>query len=49
MLSITGYNIESIFKHIGLFRMWLRQLPEPLFTFEVYEPLLKAFGRLFHC
>ena len=36
---------DDVHAMAGLLKMWIRELPEPLFTFALYEPLVKAAGR----
>ncbi|ETE66949.1 Myosin-IXa, partial [Ophiophagus hannah] len=51
-VNLDDYNIHVI---ASVFKQWLRDLPNPLMTFELYEEFLRAMGLLrapvvkFHC
>ncbi|XP_077174229.1 unconventional myosin-IXa isoform X3 [Paroedura picta] len=40
-VNLDDYNIHVI---AGVFKQWLRDLPNPLMTFELYEEFLRAMG-----
>lgn len=40
--SLDDYNIHVIG---SVFKQWLRDLPNPLLTFELYEEFIRAMGR----
>ena len=42
-VELSAYSPHSV---SGLLKMWLRELPEPLLTFELYQPLLDLFRQL---
>lgn len=41
--NLDDYNIHVI---ASVFKQWLRDLPNPLMTFELYEEFLRAMGML---
>lgn len=41
--NLDDYNIHVI---ASVFKQWLRDLPNPLMTFELYEEFLRAMGKL---
>lgn len=41
--NLDDYNIHVI---ASVFKQWLRDLPSPLMTFELYEEFLRAMGKL---
>lgn len=43
-VNLDDYNIHVI---ASVLKQWLRELPSPLMTFELYEEFLRAMGRLF--
>lgn len=42
-VSLDDYNIHVI---ASVLKQWLRDLPSPLMTFELYEEFLRAMGKL---
>lgn len=40
-VNLDDYNIHVI---ASVFKQWLRDLPNPLMTFELYEEFLRAMG-----
>lgn len=40
-MNLDDYNIHVI---ASVFKQWLRDLPNPLMTFELYEEFLRAMG-----
>lgn len=46
-MNLDDYNIHVI---ASVFKQWLRDLPNPLLTFELYEEFIRAMGKgHFHC
>lgn len=43
VVSLDDYNIHVI---ASVLKQWLRDLPSPLMTFELYEEFLRAMGKL---
>lgn len=43
-VNLDDYNIHVI---ASVLKQWLRELPSPLMTFELYEEFLRAMGKLF--
>src|SRR4051794_26784652 len=46
-LSAKPVDFESILDHnvaAGLFKLYFRELPEPLLTYKLYKPLLHTLG-----
>jgi hypothetical protein len=43
---ISLFRVESLRSEAAaaLLKQWLRELPEPLLTFDLYQPLLDAYG-----
>lgn len=41
-VNLDDYNIHVI---ASVFKQWLRDLPNPLMTFELYEEFLRAMGK----
>lgn len=41
-MNLDDYNIHVIG---SVFKQWLRDLPNPLLTFELYEEFIRAMGR----
>ncbi len=41
-MNLDDYNINVI---ASVFKQWLRDLPNPLVTFELYEEFLRAMGK----
>lgn len=41
-MNLDDYNIHVI---ASVFKQWLRDLPNPLMTFELYEEFIRAMGR----
>lgn len=41
-MNLDDYNIHVI---ASVFKQWLRDLPNPLMTFELYEEFLRAMGK----
>lgn len=41
-MNLDDYNINVI---ASVFKQWLRDLPNPLMTFELYEEFLRAMGK----
>lgn len=44
IVNLDDYNIHVI---ASVLKQWLRELPSPLMTFELYEEFLRAMGKLF--
>lgn len=42
-VNLDDYNIHVI---ASVLKQWLRELPSPLMTFELYEEFLRAMGKL---
>lgn len=42
-MNLDDYNIHVI---ASVLKQWLRDLPSPLMTFELYEEFLRAMGEL---
>lgn len=42
-VNLDDYNIHVI---ASVLKQWLRDLPSPLMTFELYEEFLRAMGKL---
>lgn len=42
-INLDDYNIHVI---ASVLKQWLRDLPSPLMTFELYEEFLRAMGKL---
>lgn len=42
-INLDDYNIHVI---ASVFKQWLRDLPNPLMTFELYEEFLRTVGEL---
>lgn len=42
-MNLDDYNIHVI---ASVLKQWLRDLPSPLMTFELYEEFLRAMGKL---
>lgn len=40
-MNLDDYNIHVI---ASVFKQWLRDLPNPLMTFELYEEFIRAMG-----
>lgn len=40
-MNLDDYNIHVI---ASVFKQWLRDLPNPLMTFELYEEFVRAMG-----
>lgn len=43
IVNLDDYNIHVI---ASVLKQWLRDLPSPLMTFELYEEFLRAMGKL---
>lgn len=43
--TLTSYNIHTI---CGVLKLWLRELPEPLLTFELYDKIVHLESKLFY-
>lgn len=41
-MNLDDYNIHVI---ASVFKQWLRDLPNPLMTFELYEEFIRAMGK----
>lgn len=41
-VNLDDYNIHVI---ASVFKQWLRDLPNPLMTFELYEEFIRAMGK----
>lgn len=41
-MNLDDYNIHVI---ASVFKQWLRDLPNPLMTFELYEEFIRAIGK----
>lgn len=41
-MNLDDYNIHVI---ASVFKQWLRDLPNPLMTFELYQEFLRAMGK----
>ena len=37
-------SVVSLHDAVALVKLYLRELPEPLLTFDLYDPLLTAYG-----
>lgn len=42
-MNLDDYNIHVI---ASVFKQWLRDLPNPLMTFELYEEFIRAMGKI---
>lgn len=45
-MNLDDYNIHVI---ASVFKQWLRDLPNPLMTFELYEEFIRAMGKSSTC
>ncbi len=39
--DLSKYSVHSV---AGVLKLFFRQLPEPLFTFDLFDPFMKALG-----
>lgn len=46
VLDVNSINLDDYNIHViaSVFKQWLRDLPNPLLTFELYEEFLRAMG-----
>lgn len=47
MIKEMNFAEISIHTRAGLLKLWLRELPEPLFTFKLYDPIVKSMKEKF--
>lgn len=40
--DLDKYSVHSI---AGVLKLFFRQLPEPLFTFDLFDPFMKVIGK----
>lgn len=48
LLDVSTVNLDDYNIHViaSVLKQWLRDLPSPLMTFELYEEFLRAMGKL---
>lgn len=47
LLDVDSTNLDDYNIHViaSVFKQWLRDLPNPLLTFELYEEFIRAMGK----
>lgn len=51
LLDVDSTNLDDYNIHViaSVFKQWLRDLPNPLLTFELYEEFIRAMGKWWFC